>query len=113
MTTKMNMTRDINGFVDFILPISDTKYSVNLATAVDQSVTVPSDAKVFNAIFGIEPGTVVWVSVNEPASLPTGTFAISRSAMNPAGLRVNAGDVIHFVTDDTTAEVGVQFYAIQ
>ena len=113
MTTKLIMTRDINGYVDYILDDSDTKYNVNLGSGVAQSITTPIDAQRFNVFFSIEPGTTVWIAINTTAAVPVGTFALTRSDLNPVGLKVKAGDTISFITSDTSSQVGVKFYALQ
>ena len=113
--TFFSMSRDINGYVGFGLPFSNEKYNTILSSGSAQTLTVPSSSnatyqKVL-AVFSFEPGSVVWVSNNETAAVPGSSFASATSELNPAARLVNAGDVLSFITDNTTSEVGVTFYA--
>lgn len=112
MVTKFIMGRDINGYVCFSLPFTDTKKSVALATGVEQHFTVPSD--VGRVAIVTQPGTTVWVAHNSTAALPTGSIADTTSELNPGvrEIKVNAGDTLSLITSDTSAEVGIQMYAI-
>jgi len=122
MATPFNMTRDINGFNGFGLAFALDKYSADLAQSTDTTLTVPSSGMLGNvannvnkfiAIFSYEPGASIWVSLNETAASPVGaTFATVSSELNPAARVVNAADVLHFITTDTSAQVGVVFYGL-
>lgn len=123
MTTKFSMTRDINGYNGFGLAFSDTKYSATLAAAGEKTITVPQGNTLgsgistathkFLAIFSFQPGANVWVALNATAAVPaSASFTTTTSELNPTARYVSAGDVIHFVTADTTADVGVTFYAL-
>src|SRR3990167_2155003 len=122
MATPFNMTRDINGFNGFGLAFALDKYSADLAQSTDTTLTVPSSGMLGNvannvnkfiAIFSYEPGASIWVSLNETAASPVGaTFATVSSELNPAARVVNAADVLHFITTDTSAQVGVLFYGL-
>lgn len=123
MATSFAMTRDINGFNGFGLPFSIDKYSANLVTLTDTTLTVPGSAAMgaitsttynkFIAIFSYEPGSSIWVAVNATAAVPVGgTFASTTSELNPSARSVQAGDTLHFYTADTSAVVGVTFYAL-
>ncbi len=121
--TPFNMTRDINGYNGFGLPFSVSKFSATLATTTDTTLVVPTSAAMgaptaslnnkFIAIFSYEPGARVWVANNTTAAVPAGaTFAAVSSELNPSARMVQAGDTLHFITPDTTADVGVVFYAL-
>ncbi len=123
MPTSFAMTRDINGFNGFGLPFSIDKYSVTLDSDTDTTLDVPGTSSMgaacattynkFIAIFSYQPGADVWVSVNDTAAVPAGnTFAATTSELLPSARSVQAGDVLHFYTADTTADVGVTFYAL-
>jgi len=117
------MTRDINGYNGFGLPFSLQKYSATLAASTDTSLTIPGGSSMgaitantynkFIAIFSYTPGAQVWVALNATAAVPAGSsFASTTSELNPSARQVEFGDVIHFISADTAAEVGVTFYAL-
>lgn len=123
MPTSFSFVRDINGFNSFGLPFSIQKYSANLAQDTDTTVSVPTQGPMgstsstytdrYIAIFEYEPGTSVFVALNQTAQVPAGaSFALTTSDMNPAARYVSAGDTLHFYTHDTNAYVTVLFYAL-
>ena len=123
MTTKFSMSRDINGYNGFGLAFSDTKFSATLVQNADTTLTVPSDgtlgsghsttANKYLAIFSYQDGSSVWVALNATAAKPVGgTFAAVSSELNPVARYVTAADVLHFITGDTSAAVGVTFYVL-
>lgn len=126
MTTKFNMTRDINGYNGFGLQFTDTAYSCTLGASSDTSLTVPDavgiggpqiyqgTGKAFTlAIFSYDPGTAVWIALNTTAANPAGaSFATTASELNPTARIVQGGDVIHFFTLDSNVDVGVAFYSL-
>lgn len=123
MPTKFSMTRDINGYNGFGLKPSDTNVSVTLTASTDTTYTVPgSDAlggcnyqtkSLWLAIFSIDPGDSVWVAINATASVPAGaTFAATSSFLNPAGIEVKEGDVIHCFTTQTGVDVSIRLYSL-
>jgi hypothetical protein len=110
------MTRDINGYNGFGLPFSNVKRNTILSANVAQTLTVPvsADATYSNviAVFSFEPGASIWVANNETAAIPSGSFTTATSELNPAARAVKGGDVLSFITADTTSAIGVTFYAI-
>lgn len=123
MTTKFNMSRDINGFNGFGLTFTDTAYSATLATTTDTTLTVPSAISIGQqgyattaqtlAVFSYDPGTSVWVAANATASVPAGaSFAATSSELNPAARLLTGGDILHFYTAGTGVNVSVTFYSV-
>ena len=112
MTTKFNMIRDINGYNGFGLQFSDSNFNTILATGVAQTVTAPTDNEYYLAIFAFEPGARVWVAKNTTAAVPSSSVAATNSILNPVARLVSSGDTLSFITNDTTVEIGVSFYAI-
>ena len=111
--TQFNMTRDVNGYNGFGLPFSIDKYSANLAQNTDTTQVVPSYAPHYVAIFNYQSGASVWVANGATAAKPVGaSFAAVSSELNPVARYVKAGDVLHFLTGDTSAMVGITFYAL-
>lgn len=123
MTTKFNMSRDINGYNGFGLTFTDTAYSATLAINTDTSLTVPSAISIGKqgygtvaqtlAVFNYDPGQSVWVANNAAAHNPAGaSFATTASELNPAARLVNGGDVLHFYCTTANVNVSVAFYSV-
>lgn len=111
--TKLALTRDINGYNTFGLPFATQKYDTTLAATVEQTLTAPtSNINGYLAVFSCEPGSKVWVALAATATLPGAAFAVTDSELNPTAREVPAGGVLHFITNDTAAEVGVAFYEL-
>ena len=111
-TTLFIMNRDINGANSFILPDSNTKYQTILAAGVAQSCTAPNDYQLYRVIFSFN-GAPIWVSINGIAEVPGSSFTATTSSLSKVGLEVTAGTVLSFITNQVSAEIGVEFYAIQ
>ncbi|MHB9161398.1 MAG: hypothetical protein ACYC6W_11035 [Nitrosotalea sp.] len=112
MSTPFNGNRDVTGAPAYSPPFAIDNFSTTLAANVAQSVTVPSTSSTYIAIFSFVPGAAVWVANNVAATVPGGSFAATKSQLNPASRFVNAGDVLSFITSDTTDQIGVSFYAV-
>lgn len=123
MPTPFSMTRDINGYNGFGLQFSLDKYSATLVQSTDTTLAVPVSGPFgsgqsttvarFIAIFSYQPGATVWVANNATAAVPAGaSFAAVSSELLPTARYVKAGDVLHFITPDTSAQVGVTFYVL-
>jgi hypothetical protein len=110
--TQLVFGRDVQGYNAFAPKFVLSKFNVTLASGAPQSLTVPSSNANWIALFAFEPSTKVWVANNATAAAPSGSFAAATSELNPAARSVKAGDVLSFVTDNTTAEVWVGFYEV-
>lgn len=111
--TKFSLIRDINGYNGFGIGFSINKYSATLATSTDTTLTIPSYSSQYLAIFSFQNGSSVWVANNATAAVPAGgSFAATTSELNPTARLVNAADVLHFITADSSANVGVTLYAL-
>lgn len=113
MPLPLNFTRDVAGNNIFGMHFSPDKYNTTLLTGVEQTLTVPGKAPKYLAIFAIEPGSEVWVALNETAVGPGVAFAKVSSELNPIAREVAADDVLHFITTNADARMGVVLYAIQ
>jgi|SRR6185503_2013218 len=102
MSTKLCMTRDINGYNAFgITPTYDI-YAGALAANTEQHFTVPSNNEYWLAIFTFSPGANVWVDFATTATVPSSTVGLVSTVLNPAGRQVKAGTVISLITADGT-----------
>jgi len=110
--TQLSFGRDAQGYNAFAPEFAANNYSATLANGAEEKLTVPSNHAVWVASFSYQPGADVWVARNATAAVPAGgTFASTTSTLNPGSRIVYAADVLHFITDDTTADVGVTLYA--
>jgi len=113
MTTLFNMRPDIGGRNGFGVEFADDGQRTTLVAGVEQHFTVPSTYKVWVAIFLFESGSRVWVGKNITVTVPPNSFTASTADIIPAARVVRGGDVLSFITNDTTAEIKVSLYAVQ
>lgn len=110
MSTKFNLTRDINGYNGFGLPFSLDGQTGVLAANVEQHITVPDNYPHWIAIFSYTPGANVWVDGITTAAIPGGAFSASTAELNPVARSVDAGQSLSFITGDSTSPfVSVKF----
>jgi hypothetical protein len=112
----LNIVRDINGVPTYATRFdSISKQSMVLTTGAEQTVTVPSTGfsshQNLVAVISPEIGANVWVALNATAAVPTGAAASTTSEHNPGAKYVKPGDVLHFISSDSSATVGIVFYA--
>ena len=111
MTTTLLFSRDAAGYNTYGVVSSDEKYSTTLSANVEQTIEVPDDAEKFLAVISTSTGSNVWVAINNTATIPSGSFAATKSDLNPPALKVLPGQTMNFITADTTAYVNVKFYS--
>lgn len=112
LATTLAVGTDVNGRETFELQFgaNDWRFQLDANTLV--SLTVPKG--ITRAFFSFEAGTSVWVSLNDDSiEPPANDTPVSGSGnLNPVGrYALQAGDILHFITANTTAAVGVMFYA--
>lgn len=112
MSTQFNLNRDLTGAPAYSPPFAEDNKQVTLSAGAAQTMTVPSNYSVWEVMFSFGPGKEVWVANNHTATLPSGSVAATFSQLNPSSRFVNKGDVLSFITNDTTATVGASFYAV-
>jgi hypothetical protein len=114
--SDFGLIRDISGLNTFLRATTQDKVNTTLAAGVAQSYTLPLTANTTNqkwaVIFSYEPGATVWVAVNQTAAVPGASFAVATSELNPVGYRLSSSDVISLITADTSAVVGITYYAV-
>lgn len=128
MATQYNIYSYLKGVNGFGLPVCDTSYSAALTKDTDTTVTVPQAGAqgALNPTYGpnkylaliVTNDNETYLAINETAEHAVGaTFAATTSqlmsASVPNGFYVRGGDVLHFLSHNTTAVVTVSFYAIQ
>ncbi len=112
--TQLSFGRDIQGLNAYAPQMSDVLYSAELATGSEDSIQVPATAKKWIAVISAQPGSIIWVAVNDTATPPAGaSFSGTTSFLLPAQISVNAGDVISCYNNSTTdQDVGIALYAV-
>jgi hypothetical protein len=98
------------------MPFSDTTIQVNCAAAVEKTYTVPGDSTIiYQAIFSYNASANVFIRKNAAPTSPTsGTVTTEPySEFRPYRKYVNGGDVLHFITPDTNAYIGVSLSQLQ
>lgn len=112
--TQLNFGRDVQGMNAYAPQLSTNMYSASLGSGADDDITVPSNYMNWIAVFSYQPGSTIWVSINNTAAVPAGgTFAASTSFLAPAQLLVKAGDIISCINNSATdQDVGIALYAI-
>ncbi len=106
--------RDIQGYNAYAPQDSKNKFNATLTVGAASSFTVPSSYPVWVVAFSPQPGANVWVDfTGATAAVPVGaTFAATTSTLNPGQRTVLAGTSISAITDNTTADCGVEMWPI-
>lgn len=111
--SKLILTKDINGVNTFGMSFSTQKSATTLLEDEEQTLTAPTNSTSgYLAVFSYEPGAKVWVALGATATVPGAAFAATDSEQNPVARNVPSGGILHFITNDTSAEVGVVFYEL-
>lgn len=98
------------------MPFSDTCAQVHCGANVEQTFTVPGAPELkFQAYFEYTQGSNVFVRRNATPTIPTsGSVGTQQyNEFKPKKRYVSGGDVIHFITPDTSAYIGVSLRQIQ
>lgn len=114
MTTELNFGRDVQGYNAYAPRDSTNKWSATLSAGVATSITLPSNFPVYIIAFSPQPGTNVWVDfTGATAAIPVGgTLASTTSSLNPGQRTVLAGSAISVITDNTTADIGIELWSV-
>lgn len=116
ITEFLHLIRDSSGYNTFGRKFTPYSYQCELPMDTDTTLTIPSNYPSWLAYFTAEPGATVWVNLNDTAAYPvTGSFVLDTSQIISTftSLEVDAGDVLHFITPNTSALIGVSLYAVQ
>ncbi len=98
------------------MPFSDTAIQVSCAANTEETFTVPgSSVQQYQAYFEYTSTSNVFVCLNSAPTVPlsgtTGTQPYSE--FRPKKRYVKGGDVLHFITPDTSAYIGVSLRKLQ
>lgn len=110
------MTIAYNSNYHETMPFSDTCAQVNCAANVERTFTVPgTSTQQFQALFEYISTSNVFIRLNAtpaiPASSTVGTEQYNE--FKPVKRYVRGGDVIHFITPDASAYIGVSLRQLQ
>ena len=98
------------------MPFSDTCFQVGLSASSEHTATVPGDSSMqFQAYFEYASNSNVFVCLNATPVVPAlgsvGTQPYNE--FKPKKRYVRGGDVIHFISPDTSSYVGVSLRQLQ
>lgn len=103
MSTKLCMTRDINGYNAFgVIPSLDAARG-SLSANTEQHFTVPNNNEYWLAICTYAPGANIWVDFYNTATVPGSSVSFGTTVINPAGRQVKGGSTISLITADATS----------
>lgn len=98
------------------MPFSDVCAQINCASGAEETWTVPGSASAqYQAYFEYASNSNVFVRLNAVPTVPTNGNVNTESynEFKPVKRYVKGGDVLHFITPDTNAYIGVSLRQIQ
>lgn len=110
------MTIQYNSNYDGTIPFSDTASQVHCGSNVEETVTVPGPVTAqYQALFEYIQDSNVFVCLNATPVIPSiGTVGSQQyNEFRPKKRYVKGGDVIHLITPDASAFVGVTLRKLQ
>lgn len=110
------MTIQYNANYIETMPFSDTCVQVNCAANTEQTFTVPgTDEQQFQAYFEYSSNSNVFVRKNSTPTIPSSGSVSTEPycEFKPEKRYVRGGDVLHFITPDTNAYIGVSLRQLQ
>jgi hypothetical protein len=115
MSTLLNFGRDVQGFNAYAPQFCTNIFTATLAAGAAESVTVPGNAPVWIMYVRVEPAGWAWCSRTNTAAIPAGgTLTAATSELVDGTIEfkrlVFAGDVISFITPNTTCDIEVAFF---
>ena len=110
------MTIQYNAKYIETMPFSDTCFQVSCTVNSAQTVTVPgTDTMQYQAYFEYASNSNVFVGKNAVPVIPAGGSVGSQpyNEFKPIKRYVRGGDVLHLITPDATAYIGVTLRQLQ
>lgn len=110
------MTIQYNSNYNETMPFSDTAFQVNCASGAEETATVPGNpTDQYQAFFEYTQSSNVFICINATPVVPaSGTVGTQQyNEFRPKKRYVRGGDVIHFITPDTSAYIGVSLRKLQ
>jgi len=97
------------------MPFSDVCAQVNCSANTEETFTVPgTSANQYQAVFSYNSTANVFIRKNGTPTIPSGgTVGTEQyNEFRPSLRFVNGGDVIHFISPDATAYIGVSLFSL-
>lgn len=131
MAQQYNINKSVYGVNGYGRQFPEVIYNCRLAANTDTTFTVPgggitglpsngvSAANTYVLKISYESPAAaannhVFVALNQAAAAPAGnTFAAATSIINPDGLVVKAGDVVHFFAVSADIDVSIEVWPLQ
>jgi len=115
MSTQLSFGRDAQGYNAYAPMFPTDIFTATIATGTARSFTVPSNFPLFIMYVQVQPNGWCWVSRTGTAAVPAGAPLAASASEMAAGTQlykrvVNAGDVISFITANTTCDVSVSLF---
>lgn len=113
MSTLLEFGRDVQGYNAYAPRDSTNKWSATLSAGVASTITIPASHSRWVVAFSPQPGANVWVDFTGATAISPvgGTLATTTSSLNPGQREVLGGTTISVVTDNTTADIGIEAWA--
>lgn len=112
MSIQLQIIRDSGGLPTYAMEFPDDIQKIQLTANTEKTFIVPSNYSVWWIMFSVEPGSSIFISKNQTATVATGTFSTSGGEGNPGARIARKGDVIHMITPDTNAWITASLYWI-
>lgn len=110
------MTIQYNENYNGTMPFSDTCIQINCAASTAETYTIPGSAEQqYQAFFSYTQTSNVFVRKNGAPAVPaSGTVGSEQyNEFRPTKRYVRGGDVLHFITPDTNAYIGMSLRQLQ
>lgn len=110
------MAIQYNSNYDETIPFSDVDFQVGLVANTEETITIPGTATTqYQALFSYNYVSNVFVRNNATPTIPPGgTVGTEQyNEFRPMKRYVRGGDVLHLITPDATAYVGVSLRQLQ
>lgn len=113
MTTPIPfiLTRDINGYNGFGRRPPTLIWNATLIANTATNFTLPSSYQNWIVLFSVEPGSNVWICINDTAAVPAGnTLVAATSELIPSAYQLVAGDIVSVISPDVTTNFSAAAY---
>lgn len=113
MSFQFNTFRDGSGSAAYAPLLTHVnKTQTTLLAGIEQTFTMPTDAKNYVVLFGYNQGATVFIGWGSSAiSTPGASFSSTTADINPQARTVPGGTILRFKTIDVQAFLTVDWYA--